>query len=413
MAILYITQNGITSHIGRSQVAPYLLGLARSGFVIKLLSAEPDGENKLIEHYEALFNEVGIRWTRIPYRNKPAILGPVLTQLKLTFAAHRIMSKAAVKIVHCRSHPAAIIGYYLKKRFGVNFIFDFRDFYADWGLQNTQGVKRAAYSFLKHLEGPMVRAADKIVCLTRRASIVLNDAYPRGDDGGSGRYQVIPCCADFSLFDLSNISSDTIRLTRDKVGLPESAYVLLYLGSLGTDYLLREMISLFRILLQLRPSAYFLFVSNNGEELVRLECTRQDVPADRIRFRSINREAVPAHIALANLSVVFIRADHTKVGCSPTKLAELFACNVPVIANGGVGDLDAIIDYSRNASVLVHDFTDDSLREALKRVITPLVRPGNLSLNDINIRENSREFALEEGVARYSRVYRELLNPQN
>ena len=40
MTILYITEDGITDHIGRAQVAPYLLGLARLGFDIHILSAE-------------------------------------------------------------------------------------------------------------------------------------------------------------------------------------------------------------------------------------------------------------------------------------------------------------------------------------------------------------------------------------
>jgi glycosyltransferase involved in cell wall biosynthesis len=185
--------------------------------------------------------------------------------------------------------------------------------------------------------------------------------------------------------------------------------VLLYLGSLGTDYLLKEMIALFRQLLQFQPQAYFLFVSNNGEDLVRQECANQGVSADRIRFTSTSREFVPAHIALADLSVVFIRPDHTKVGCSPTKLAELFACNIPVIANSGVGDLDTIIDPSRNASVLVKNFSDSSLLEALKKVTACRA----LNSNEINIRENTRAFAHEESVARYSGVYRELLNTKN
>ena len=43
---------------------------------------------------------------------------------------------------------------------------------------------------------------------------------------------------------------------------------MLYLGSLGPDYLLDEMVALFRQFLVLKPRAQFLFVSNNGKELV-------------------------------------------------------------------------------------------------------------------------------------------------
>jgi glycosyltransferase involved in cell wall biosynthesis len=252
----------------------------------------------------------------------------------------------------------------------------------------------------------MVRAADKIICLTHRAKAVLNDSYLTAENSDKSRFQVIPCCADFEHFNLAKVSPDARDAARIAADIPEDAYVLLYLGSLGTDYLLKEMIALFWQLLQIQPQAYFLFVSNNGENLVRRECANKGIPTSRIRFTSTSREFIPAHIALADMSVIFIRSDHTKVGCSPTKLAELFACNVPVIANSGVGDLDAIIDPARNSSVLVSDFSDRTLLDAVTAIRS------YRATNDgrVNIRENSREFALERGVALYSQVYQELLD---
>ena len=405
MTVLYISQNGITTHIGRSQVAPYVLGLAQAGFRIALLSAEPEGQDILIAQYDDQFSEAGICWTRVPYRNQPPIIGPVLTQLRLSKAAQHIVAAGGVQLVHCRSHPTALIGYKLKKRFGLKFIFDFRDFYADWGLQHTRGIKRLLYYRIKRLEGPMLQASDRVICLTHRACDVLNKAYFGGGLASMARFQVVPCCADFAHFDIAQLPDKSAESVRMGLGLPPDAFVLLYLGSLGTDYLLQEMIALFRQLLKLQTKAYFLFLSNNGKSLVLEECERQGVPYDRIRVTTAPREAVPAYIALAALSVVFIRADHTKVGCSPTKLAELFACNVPVIANSGVGDLDTIIDPKRNASVLVHDFSEASLTQALEKALALRAVVGQ----SVNIRENSRAFSLEEGVMLYSQVYTDLL----
>lgn len=251
----------------------------------------------------------------------------------------------------------------------------------------------------------MLQASDRVICLTNRACDVLNKAYFGGELASMARFQVVPCCADFAHFNLAQLPEKSIESVRLGLGLPPDAFVLLYLGSLGPDYLLRDMVALFRQLLKLNSKAYFLLLSNSGEAMVFEECERQGVPSDRIRVTTAPREAVPAHIALAVLSVVFIRADHTKVGCSPTKLAELFACNVPVIANGGVGDLDTIIDPNQNASVLVHDFSDTTLLNALEKALSLRTSVGS----SVNIRENSRAFSLEEGVKLYSQVYRDLL----
>jgi glycosyltransferase involved in cell wall biosynthesis len=404
MTVLYITQNGITDHIGRSQVAPYVLGLAELGFKIHVLSAEKPGQDALIEQYQKQFDVAGIRWTRVAYHSKPKIIAQAYTQLLMKRAARRIVMDEAVKAVHCRSFPPALIGLWLKKKYAVKYIFDFRDFYADGGLEKANGLLKLIFHRLKRQERELIRHADKVVCLTNRARELLTSWYLSDIPNAEKRFQVIPCCADFKHFDVAGISLTNLTSARELAGVSSNDFVLLYLGSLGPDYLLKQMIALFKQLMIAERNARFLFVSNNGKQLVDAECLMQNVPAERIHFVSADRSLIPALITLSDLSVVFIRADISKAGCSPTKLAELFACNVPVIANTGVGDLDAIIDLNKNGSVIVKDFSDATLHSAIEQVLAKKAE------QSINIRENSREFALEEGVSRYASVYRELLD---
>jgi glycosyltransferase involved in cell wall biosynthesis len=165
------------------------------------------------------------------------------------------------------------------------------------------------------------------------------------------------------------------------------------------------MLKLFRALLALRPNAKFLFLTNAGEEQVEQERLPLGIPAETLRFTSVDRVLVPEYLALAKLSVVFIRATISKAGCSPTKLAELFALNIPVIANAGVGDLDSIIALERNGSAIVADFEEDTLRAALEKVLTVT------DAQRATIRQNSTDMSLEEGVRRYDAIYRTLDAP--
>ena len=352
--ILYITQNGVTDHIGRSQVAPYLIGLGQKGFGIHVLSAEKPCRDELIARYSRDFAAAGVQWTYVPYRMSPPYVG---TQLDMRSAACRIVRSESVRVVHCRSFPPALIGWELKRRFGVKFIFDFRDFYADGGIAKARGLKKAISHGLKRVEGPLIRAAAKVVCLTEKAASVLAEWYLADDPKALGRFQVVPCCADFSLFDPSCVSEADLARARAIASVSPDDFVLLYLGSLGPDYLLDRMMALFVQFTKERPSARFVFLANNGEELVQAARAAHGVSRERISFLSVDRDEVPAFLAIADASVIFIRADMSKAGCSPTKLAELFACGVPVIANSGVGDMDRIIDPKLNGSVLVADFS--------------------------------------------------------
>lgn len=402
MSVLYITQNGICDHIGQSQVAPYVLGLAAKGHRIHVLSAEKPGQDALVARYRALFDAAGVRWTRVPYRNSPKVIGPMLTQWRLERAARRIVRSEPVHAVHCRSFPAAMIGHGLKRRYGVPYLFDFRDFYADGGLTKGAALLRPLYRRMKAMEGPMIREASRVVTLTERARDLLVDWYLKDVPDAAARFAVIPCCADFTHFDPAKVAAEELDAARERLGLAPGQTVLLYLGSLGPDYLLPQMLALFAELVKQRADARFLFVSNNGRELVDAECVNQGLDPARIVFTSAARDLVPTLIALATLSVVFIRADLSKAGCSPTKLAELFAMNVPAVVNAGVGDLDRIVSPDRNGSALVADFAPATLSRAIAEVLH-LREKGPIA-----IRESSGEFDLPAGVATYDRVYNEL-----
>lgn len=396
---LYLTQDGITDHIGQAQIAPYLVGLARLGHSIHIVSAEKAGRDALIADYEEIFRQIGIRWTRVRYANRPPLASSFWTMVLMWRAARRVAAAEAPELVHCRSYLPLEIAARLKRRFGMGYLADFRDFWADVGIETKRF--KPVYRWFRNREARALDGADKVVTLTDRAADVLIERHPHVANGTRDNYTVIPCCADFALFDPENVAPEAVGRRREALRIPEAATVLLYLGSIGPDYLLREMIRLFVALRALRPNAVFLFLINNGRELVEREARLAGLPMECLRFTSSPRAEIAEHLALADLSAVFIRPNLSKSGCSPTKVAELFAMNVPIVANTGVGDLDQIVCLDRNGSVVLPDFEPETMRLALERVLGATARRHN-------IREKSREFSLDEGVRRYNAIYRSL-----
>src|SRR5690606_13175424 len=85
------------------------------------------------------------------------------------------------------------------------------------------------------------------------------------------QFAVIPCSVDVNHFDFSSISIDSKKQLRASLGIEESDFVLIYVGSLGTRYLLNEMIRFFKVLKNQRENAKMLFVSNSPKELILKE----------------------------------------------------------------------------------------------------------------------------------------------
>lgn len=397
--VLYITHNGITDHIGQSQVAPYCLELARRGYSIHIVSAEKPGRAELKARYRRLFEAAGIQWSHVTYHNRPPMAAQFYDVMRMRRLALRIAERERPQLVHCRSYLPIPIGVAVKKKYGSRLLIDFRHFWVEAGLEDSP--YKFVYRAFKRWEPGYFAAADHVVTLTRRAAGILNGWYPSRE--GMDRFTVIPCCADFDHFDLARVRPEQRARAASRLGLADEEFVLLYLGSIGPDYLVGEMMKLFRELLALRPKARFLFVSNNGEPEVMRAAAAAGVDPARISFVNAPRDDVPAYLALADLSVFFYRPDLSRAGCSPTKLAELLAANVPVIGNAGVGDVGEILSIDRNGSLAVPDFEPATLRAALERVLA--VDPASRS----RIRANSREFTLQAGADLYASIYRKFV----
>jgi glycosyltransferase involved in cell wall biosynthesis len=386
MTILFVSQDGIADHIGQSQVAPYILGLAGKGYDIHLISAEKPGREAIIADYRARFSALGVRWTTVTY-HKP-LLGTLRDLWAMTRAARRIAREERITIVHCRSHPTIPVGIAVKRWTGAKLLFDFRDFWADTGIAKGRFVP--VYRFFKRLERRFILAADHVNCLTHRAAEHLKAAYPRQ----RASWSVIPCCADFALFQ----PSATITETRAELNIAQDATVLLYLGSIGPDYLLDRMMMLFRELHVLRPDAIFLFVVNNAADEILAAAAAAGLPGEAIRVTGATRPRVPALVGVADLSVSFRREGLSMVGCSPTKLGETLACGVPVIANAGLGDLGALLSLDVNGSLTVPDFEPATLRAGLEQILDQKLSPAE-------IRHSALALRLESGVDAYAAVY--------
>lgn len=386
MTILYLSQDGIADHIGQSQIAPYILGLARQGHDIHLISAEKAGTEAIAADYRERFAEAGVRWTTVRY-HKP-LVGTARDLIAMARAARRIVRTEHITLVHCRSHPTMPVGMAVKRWTGAKLLFDFRDFWADTGIAKGRFVP--VYRFFKRFERRFVGGADHVNCLTERAADHLRRVYPEQQ----ASWSIIPCCADFALFR----PTGTAAAVRAELGIAEDATVLLYLGSIGPDYLLDRMMALFVALRMLRPDAVFLFVVNNATDIVHAAAAAAGLPGDAIRVTSAPRARVPALVGAADLSVIFIRADLSKIGCSPTKLGETLACGVPVVANAGVGDLDRILSPAINGSLTLPDFAPATLRDGLEQLLRH-------PLSAAEIRQSSLALSLESGVDAYASVY--------
>ena len=399
--VLYITYDGLTDPLGRSQVLPYLIGLSRRGHRIDILSCEkPERmatEGTLIRELVA---NAGIGWRPLKYHKRPPILSSALDAVGLAREAIALQRRNRYDLVHCRSYIPARAGLALKRRFGVRFLFDMRGFWPDekvegdnWNLANP--IYDSVYRYFKRLESQLLSCADHIVSLTGAGKDQL---LTRPELAGSGTpITVIPCCVDFSHFQLA--SADMRQAARNRLGLRSDQQVLAYLGSLGSWYMLDEMLGFFRVYSSRAEHARFLFVTQEDPRAIQEAATRLGVDPAQLMIRPAAREEVPLLMAAADLGIFFIKPVFSKTASSPTKMGEMLALGLPIVTNAGIGDVQAMVE-DMGCGVVVSNFGDENFMHAIDVLQT---LEGS---NEERRRRALGWFDLNVGIDRYDAVYR-------
>lgn len=406
--ILYITYDGLTDNLGQSQVIPYLEGLSALDYSIYIVSFEKRVHfKKRKATIEKQLKSKNIVWHPLFYTKFPPVLSTVYDILILLRKVKRLQKDNAFDLVHCRSYIAAFGGLQLKQKYGVQFIFDMRGFYPDervdgkvWNLNNP--VFKRIYKFFKRQENRYLKNADYTISLTNSGKkIILEMANLQSE---VGPVEVIPCCADLDHFKQSTFQEEKSNTLRKLLDLPQDAFVLSYLGSIGTWYMLEEMLDFFKLLLQKKPHAKFLFISSESEAYIYSEAKKRQISADSIIVRQAERSDVPAYIALSQLSIFFILPVFSKKASSPTKMAEIMGMGVPIVCNANVGDVETIVQDTESG-LIVYDFNS----EEYLRVIDQL--DDLLKTDPQKIRKAAiKYFSLKDGVEKYHQIYQTLLN---
>ncbi|MCB9187605.1 MAG: glycosyltransferase [Flavobacteriales bacterium] len=406
MNVLYLSYDGLTDGLGRSQVLPYIFGLRQLGHQFTIVSFEKQIPFEREEaNIQKLVDDMGIRWIPLKYTSSPPVLSTIYDVYQLRKKVERLHSSKPFDIIHCRSYITSLVGLAMKRKHGVKFIFDMRAFYADervdgklWNLKNP--IFKTVYNYFKKMEIEFLSEADYSISLTSKGKDIIHGWKKIPNQPVD--VEVIPCCADLNHFHPSQIDQSLQSNLKTRFGLNEDDFVITYLGSIGTWYLLDEMLDFFKVLLEKRPNSKFLFITTDKPETILIPAQEKRISADRIIISPAKREEVPTFLSLANAAIFFIQPVFSKSGSSPTKHGEMLGMGLPVIANSGVGDVDSIIEDT-NSGILVKEFTTEAYEKAVEQIDDLLKIP-----TETLQAAAQKYYSLDEGVKKYDAVYRSL-----
>lgn len=404
--VLYLSYDGLTDPLGQSQILPYIKGLSKLGYKFTVLSCEkPDRFKKLKNQINDLCVADNIEWISFPYSNKFPIISKIWDRFKFHNLAEQLYFQHKFDLIHCRSYVAAEIGLRLKKKYGVKFLFDMRGFWPDekvdsgsWSQNNI--FYYLSFKYYKYKEKEYFIKSDAIISLTFAAINEIRRIVP--NENLETKIKVIPCCVDTEIFNPETIKPELKSEYLKRLNIAKDDFIVSYIGSIGTWYMLNEMMDFFKVLTEKISNSKFLIVTKDNNSQILKEAKKREI-TDKILIVSAERIEVPYLLSISNFSLFFIRQSFSKIASSPTKQFEIMAMGVPAICNGGIGDTELIINKFMSG-IIINSFELKEYQKITDKLL-------NFKVDSQKIRNYALDnFSLLEGVNRYGSIYSKIID---
>lgn len=390
---LYLTRNGLLEPLGQSQVLAYLRGLSRD-HRITLITYEKDEDRADAARMDAMQAEcdrLGIRWLPQRFRARPKVIAPALSMLRMVWLLRREVKGQGARLIHARSYIPAAVAMIVSRMTGVPFIFDMRALWPE-ELITAGRLRRGSllHRAIVAAERACLRRAGAVVSLTHAAVDHLTRVYPA--EMARQRVAVIPTCADLDRF--------------VPTGLRPPRRIIGCLGTVLSGWFrLDWLASFFSIVAAGDPNVVFELTTRDDPSGVRAALDPDERLSKRLRIAPSAPEDVHRVLQGQTASVMFYAGGQvSELGRSPTRIAEILGCGLPVVANDGVGDVARIIrDY--RVGVLAQGPDPQAMSAAWSELLALLEDPDLAS----RCRKAAEDvFSLEAGTASYARLYNHL-----
>ena len=351
--VSYLSIDSIQEGVGSSQILPLLLGLAKKGMRVSLISFEKNVPNA--DLLRRISSEK-IDWSPQAFvRNGP------WGGLQRFNSIRKTIPMAS--IIHGRSDipTAAAVSSSLDRP----ILWDVRSLWADQrNLIGTPGWNTVTTRAARQLENISAKGATAMTTLTKAVIPILENRHTHLPEIRA----VVPTCVDTSRF----IPSP----------MPAGEITCLLSGTFNNFYDLKRTRE---ILDRIRASVDLRIIWARGEES---STVRLDVGEEIIV--SAKYAEMPELVAQSHFGIAICKAEHghSLAAAVPTKIGEFLASGRPVIVSQGIGDLDELLSNKRAGLVIgPHDSLED-ISSHLMGILSDLRTPDlcrSLALEKFNM----------------------------
>ena len=354
MKVLFVTWDGPQVTYLESLFLPIFKQLLTRGFAFHVLQFTW-GASERVAFARQACEQAGIGYKSVAIWRRPTAIGALLTAL----AGARHIKKATqahnIDVVMPRSILPALATMLALRNGQCRMVFDADGLPLDERVDfSGQSPSSLAHRFLRDIEAQAVRRADRVLTRAIKAVEILHNRAGAGTE--VSKFHVVTNGRDAERFRPADVT-ESIKVRRD-MGLALDTPLLVYAGSMGPQYCLEEMFTLFAMVRERRADAHFL-VLTGSPEAVQPTLDKHPHLNGYVTTLTVPAQAVPQYLGCADLGLALRQPSFSMQAVAPIKLGEYLLCGLPVVATAGIGDTGAI---SNDAGLLLQCMDESELQ---------------------------------------------------
>lgn len=365
MNILFVTWDGPQVSYLEGLFLPIFEVLQSKGMHFHILQFTW-GDAATIEARRQACQHAGCSYEVVHVMRKPVALGSLMSATRGGKHITRVIKQKNINVVMPRSTLPALSCLLALRNRSERLVFDADglplDERVDFSGQSSSGL---VYRLLRDIEAQAIRRADAVLTRSTKAVDIL--LARAGAQTSSNKFHVVTNGRNPNVYTTG--SNESRAATRASLGLTDVTPLLVYAGSIGPQYCVDKILTLFEMVLKKEATTRLLILTGSPDFVYQALKSRPELEK-LVMVKSVAAKEVPTYLACADLGLAFRQPTFSMQGVAPIKLGEYLLCGLPVVATKGIGDTQVI---SNEVGYLVKDMNDTALQQVANWLVNDVL----------------------------------------
>jgi len=322
--IFYHTMDGISDHLGQSQVLPYIFGCSEKHKYYLFSHEKNLNETKEDEQLQQQLLNHSVTWNASQFTYGKGVRKVLITCLGI-LRAYKSIFTFKPDVLHGRGFISSVILAAYSKIFKIPFIYDFRSFSVEeWHEIGTYKKNSFYHKFLSRIDRWAIASASCVIVLTHAAKHMLleeNDIH---------NIHVIPT----SVQAIKQPQKSEINTHGEEI------FKFVYSGGAKYPYKFKELIEFLHILGLIFPVELTIY---NKADVSIIESLLLDIsPSFDYQILNLPHRELLATLPSYDCALFLIDVTPVRSTCCPTKLGEFLSAGLPILTCPGITIVDDI-----------------------------------------------------------------------